>query len=84
MEYRLTPAALRDLQKLPHDIQRRIVHKLDFYSGQTDPRVFAKQLINPIAGQFRFRVGDYRIIFNITQNKMIVHAIDHRREVYKN
>lgn len=46
MEYRLTPAALRDLQRLPRVVQRRIYNKLNFY-------------------------------------KMIIHAIGHRRDVYK-
>ena len=84
MEYQLTLAALRDLQKLPPDVQKRIIHKLDFYSKQSNPLVFAKQLINHIAGQFRFRVGDYRIVFNVAQNKMVIHAIGHRRQIYKN
>lgn len=83
MEYRLTPDALRDLQKFSRDVQRRIINKLNFYSRYPNPLVFARQLTNAIAGKFRFRIGDYRIIFNVIQNKMIIHAIGHRREVYK-
>ncbi|MBI4098459.1 MAG: type II toxin-antitoxin system RelE/ParE family toxin [Candidatus Magasanikbacteria bacterium] len=83
MEYYLTPAALRDLEKLPHDIRKRIYHKLNFYTRQPAPLIFARQLTNEVAGKFRLRVGDYRIIFNVVKNKMIVHAIGHRRDIYK-
>ncbi|MEK7532260.1 MAG: type II toxin-antitoxin system RelE/ParE family toxin [Patescibacteria group bacterium] len=36
-----------------------------------------------MSGQFRFRVGDYRLLFNITENKIIIHAVGHRKNIYK-
>jgi len=41
-------------------------------------------LINPEFGTYRFRIGDYRVIFDIEDDQIIVLRIGHRREVYRN
>ena len=53
--------------------------------GCTDPRIHGKPLGGDRSGQWRYRVGDYRIIANIEDNRLIilVIAIGHRREIYK-
>ena len=50
-----------------------------------DPRVRGKPLSKDRAGLWRYRIGDYRIIVEIKDNKLIilVIAIGHRREVYE-
>jgi mRNA-degrading endonuclease RelE of RelBE toxin-antitoxin system len=32
---------------------------------------FAEKLSNPILGEYRFRIGDYRVIFDIEGNEII-------------
>ena len=51
-----------------------------------NPRVHGKPLSANRAGQWRYRVGDYRIIVKIEDDKLIilVIAIGHRKEVYDN
>jgi len=53
--------------------------------GCQDPRVHGKPLSANRTGQWRYRVGDYRIIANIQDNKLVilVIAVGHRREIYK-
>lgn len=53
--------------------------------GCTDPRIHGKPLGGDRSGQWRYRVGDYRIIANIEDNRLIilVIAIGHRREIHK-
>jgi len=53
--------------------------------GCADPRIHGKPLGGDRSGQWRYRVGDYRIIANIEDNRLIilVIAIGHRREIYK-
>ena len=53
--------------------------------GCNNPRLFGKPLSHDRKGQWRYRVGDYRIITLIQDNKLIilVIAIGHRRDIYK-
>lgn len=86
MKYQLVfkPTAIRDLRKLPQTVQRRIKDKLEFYMSQAEPLDYAVQLVgNKQAGEYRFRVGDYRIVFDKISNELIVLYIEHRREVYR-
>ena len=52
--------------------------------GCTDPRAHGKPLSANRAGQWRYRVGDYRIIADIQDGKLVilVIAVGHRREIY--
>lgn len=75
--------AYKDLQKLPKEIQKRIVKKLDYFISVENPLVFADSLVNFEIGQYRFRIGDYRIIFDIDDEKIIILTLGHRREIYK-
>ena len=86
MDVFYTAGARADLKKLPNQIAQRIVKKVYFFSVQTDPLYFAKALHNTDVGQYRFRVGDYRVVFDVDR-KGVVHilmilSIKHRRHVY--
>ena len=78
------PSALKDLKKLPINIQKRIAKKLDYILNQNEPLDYAVPLIgNSIAGDYRFRIGDYRVVFDLVKNKLIIILIEHRRGVYR-
>lgn len=51
----------------------------------TDPRQHGKGLTANRSGQWRYRIGDYRLICEIKENELIILAltIGHRREVYE-
>lgn len=50
-----------------------------------DPRSQGKALTGPLGGLWRYRVGDYRIICEIHDKKVVILVvmIDHRRDVYR-
>ena len=52
--------------------------------GTEDPRLHGKGLTANRSGQWRYRIGDYRLICNINDNKLIILALSvgHRRDVY--
>ena len=54
--------------------------------GCTDPRIHGKGLTANRSGQWRYRIGDYRLICSIEDRKLVILAlsIGHRREVYDN
>ncbi len=54
-------------------------------AGCTDPRMHGKALLGDRSGQWRYRIGDYRLICHIRDNELIILAltVGHRREIYK-
>ncbi|MBI3559772.1 type II toxin-antitoxin system RelE/ParE family toxin [Candidatus Gottesmanbacteria bacterium] len=81
--YEFTPEAKRQLNKLSPEIARLLLHKLDYFISTDKPLSFAKRLINFQLGQYRFRVGDYRIVFDAIETVLVIHAVNHRSEIYK-
>lgn len=78
------PSAVKDLRKLPINIQRRIGKKLKYFISQKEPLVYAIPLVgNDRVGQYRFRVGDYRIVFDLKKEIITILLVEHRREVYR-
>jgi mRNA interferase RelE/StbE len=77
-----SPQAQKDLIKLQNDLQKRIIIKLQFFAKQQSPLMFAKPLTNTNPIAYRFRVGDYRIIFYIQNETINIIRIRHRKEVY--
>ena len=53
--------------------------------GCENPRVHGKGLTSNRAGQWRYRIGDYRLIAEIEDNKLIILVLDvgHRRNIYE-
>lgn len=79
--------AKKDFLSLDAKIQKRIAEKLRFFIKSKQPLRHAKKLTNPRLGFYRFRVGDYRIIFDINDKGRIcllyILKIKHRKEVYE-
>ena len=83
MDYYFKAPALADLKRLPKIIQKRIVRKLDYFTRATNPLRFSDVLKDRAIGSYRYRIGDYRVIFDVVDNKVIILTIGHRREIYR-
>lgn len=83
MEYELvyTPRAARDIAKLDQATQERIKKTLERYKEA--PFDHARKMVDPALGSYRFRIGDYRVIFDIEDNRIVVLRVGHRREIYR-
>lgn len=78
--------ALRELGKLDVQSRKKIFAYLEErIAGDEDPRRFGKPLRANLAGLWRYRVGDYRIICRVQDNEWIVLvlAIGHRKTIYE-
>ena len=71
--------ALNELYKLENQISSRIYKKVDELKDG-----FKSKDIKKIKGEdkFRLRVGDYRVLFSLERNKIIVWKIGHRKNIY--
>jgi len=81
MKIAFTPAGWRDFQKLPKREQTRLKSKLVLYSS--DPLSHAAKLTDTRIGQYRFRIGDYRVVFDLTKGEMVILAVGHRKDIYR-
>ncbi|MFZ3063475.1 MAG: type II toxin-antitoxin system RelE/ParE family toxin [Actinomycetota bacterium] len=71
----------QDLRKLDKGEASRILNKLEKDLGK-DPNI-GQPLKGPFQGLFRYRVGDYRVIYTKTREGVLVLRIGHRRDVYR-
>ena len=74
---------MRQLKKLPVDLQRRIADYMDNRVA-ANPRGLGNALTD-VRRLWRYRVGDYRIICRIEEERVavLVVGIGHRRDVYR-
>lgn len=83
MDYRFTESATCNLKKFPKYVQKRILSKLVFFAKQDNVLLFAKPLTNHKIGSFRFRIGEYRVVFDIRDDEIKILKIGHRRDIYR-
>lgn len=78
----LAPMAARQLRKLDAPARRRIHAALDLLAEQ--PRPPSGTRLVGGAGEWRVRTGDYRIVYEIEDDQLLVLVLrlGHRREVY--
>ena len=85
MTYRitLTPAAARQLRKFDPQARRQMQAALELLSSDPHPPA-ATQLVGG-AGEWRVRTGDYRIVYEIEDEELLVLVlrVGHRREIYR-
>ena len=79
----LAPAAARQLRKLDPPVRRRIQAALETLAEEPRPPA-ARQLVGE-TGEWRVRTGDYRIIYEIEDLRLLtlVLRVGHRRDVYR-
>lgn len=78
-------AVEKDLIKLGHTAQKRVIKFLkEKIMTSDDPRNYGKALTGDLAGLWRFRVGDYRILTKIEDHHFVVLVVHvgHRKNVY--
>lgn len=76
----------REFKKLDRYTQRMIKAWIEKnLVGCIDPRIHGKGLTANRTGQWRYRIGDYRIICLIEDDKLVILAltIGHRSDIYK-
>jgi mRNA interferase RelE/StbE len=77
------PSAARELAKLPRPTLRRIDAAIDALAA--DPRPAGARKLAGGSNQWRIRVGDYRVLYEIRDAVLLVTVVRvrHRREVYR-
>jgi mRNA interferase RelE/StbE len=82
-EVLLERTAEKELRRLPSKVHDRIVEAISALG--TDPRPPGCRKLTGSKSDWRVRVGDYRVVYEIADSVRIVrvHRVRHRNEVYR-
>lgn len=83
MKIFFTQSAAKEWNKLSSAIKKRLKEKLIFILSQDAPLKFAKPMRDKTKGDYRFRIGDYRVIFDVDDHTLTVLRVGHRKNVYR-
>ncbi|MFN9108598.1 MAG: type II toxin-antitoxin system RelE family toxin [Bacteroidota bacterium] len=75
--------ALEDLSELDHAEAKRIVKKVESHLVK-DPLSLGKPLSGNLSGLYRYRIGDYLVLYEIIRKEIVIEvvAVGHRKDVY--
>ena len=73
----------QDLKKLDKSTVRKILNRIETYLAQ-DPKELGKPLKGEFQGYWRYRWGDYRVIYKISEREILILVlrISNRKDVY--
>ena len=84
MAYRIVyhPEVLdKDLPKLPRNLRSRIHQAIQQRLGR-EPSHYGEPLRQTLKGYWKLRVGDYRVIFQLRDDLVLIIEIGHRKDIY--
>ena len=89
MKYKviLSEKARKALKKLDKQTSSLIIGWIEKnLEGCENPRIHGKGLTSNRSGQWRYRIGDYRLICEIQDKKIIIYVLEvgHRKKIYDN
>jgi len=76
--------ASEQLEKIDNSIRIQIAKFIDKLEKRDNPRSLGESLKENLAGYWKYRVGDYRIVAEIFDDKLIIYLIEigHRSIIY--
>ena len=74
-------SATKEIARLPKNILKRVLNKIQSLSNDPRPNGCKKLTADE---KYRVRVGDYRILYSIEDEKLVVYVVKvgHRKKVY--
>jgi mRNA interferase RelE/StbE len=79
-EIKFKPKSLKDGKKIPKNDLENIFDKIEFM--KTGLRGDVKRLTN-FTPEYRLRVGNFRVLFEIEDKEIVIYRIVHRKDAYK-
>ena len=81
----ITTNARQDIRKLDKQTARRLHKKFTAWGKSKQPLHPAARLTKPADAQYRLRVGNYRVLFDVDNKKslLVILKVQHRSRVYR-
>jgi mRNA interferase RelE/StbE len=80
MKIELKPQAIKDLRSLQKQDAARVLEKLSQLENEFSGDI--KRLTN-FTPEYRLRVGNYRVLFEVEESAIVVYRVMHRKHVYE-
>ena len=82
--FHITVVAENDVSRLDTPIRKRVKERLRWFQEHFE-EIVPLPLGGTLAGFFKLRVGDWRIVYGIENDKSLVtiHVVDRRDKIYK-
>jgi len=74
------PKAVKDIERLSSRMQLKIIKDIEAMSNDLQGDVKRLTSFTP---EYRLRVGDYRVLFEVDNKNIVVYRVRHRREAYR-
>jgi len=74
------PQSIKDCKKIPKKFVKLIFEKIEGMKNDLTGNV--KKLTN-FTPEYRLKIGNYRVLFEIDNDKIIIYRINHRKDAYK-
>lgn len=74
--------AFEDLQNLDKPIAQRILSKISWFTEHFD-NITPEPLSGDFVGTYKLRVGDWRVVYTIESDVIVIQAVGHRKEIYR-
>jgi mRNA interferase RelE/StbE len=78
-----TSEAEDDLSRLNKPVAQRVLKKIRWLAENFEA-ITPEPLTGDLKGFYKLRVGDYRAFYTFGPDEIVIHLVQHRREVYKN
>lgn len=79
----VTKKAKHDIDALDTVVRKRLGKKLLQVAALSDLHPVAKHLEDSRIGEYRLRIGDYRILFDLDKKNIVILRVQHRKDVYR-
>lgn len=81
---RYMPTAAQDMENLDLSVAKRLYKRIEWLAANFDS-LTPESLEGDWKGKFKFRVGDYRVVYTVNRDEgyLMVHMVRHRRDVYR-
>ncbi|MBI5817234.1 MAG: type II toxin-antitoxin system RelE/ParE family toxin [Candidatus Yonathbacteria bacterium] len=83
MKYDFKGNSAKEFSKLPRKVQSHIKQKLELYMSAPSPLDFAEHLTDFDLGEYRFRIGEYRVSFDVEHDTAKILKVGHRKDIYR-
>ena len=74
------PRSIKDLDSVPSQVRMRVIEKIEGLQNNLDGDVKRLTTFTP---EYRLRVGDYRVLFEIEGQNVIIYRVIHRKDAYR-
>lgn len=74
------PRAVKDIESLPARTQSKVIRDIEKMSDGLKGDV---KKLTDFTPEYRLRVGDYRVLFELENQSIVIYRVRHRRDVYR-